>query len=207
MKKEDVQDAVIRILMIRDLGFTALRKGAEEYLRHTKDKNYNLHDDVFNEALTELIINKTVHKVEQKNGRSVYRLAPQRKEENLLKIEKSIENVSYNLKNINQLGIGQILDYVNPIIKSLSQQYKRLLVRKHFAGKDDTKRIVRLLVRIDEVIGEAVALIKNKEEKKLPDLYTSINHTINMEFMSPSYICSPDPPSNESSGSYGAATF
>src|SRR5579863_9937747 len=181
MKKEDVQDAIIRILMVRDLGFTALRKDAERYLRHTKDKNYNLHDDVFNEALTELITNKTVYKVEAENGRSVYQLAPQRKEENLAKIEKAVENVSNNLKNIRQSEIGQILGYVNPIVKSLSQQHKRLLVRKHFAGKDDTKRIVHLLVRIDEVIGEAIALVKNKREEKLADLYTSINHTINME--------------------------
>lgn len=192
MKQEEVQEAIVNVLMQEEdgIGFSLLGRKTEEHLRETRDENYNLHDDVLNDALSGLL-NKTVYKKPSKtNGRPVYLLAPQRKEEDLDKIEKSVEDVSKHLENIPKKDATEVLSYACEAIKNLSQQHKRLLLRKHFE-KDSAKRIDAIMSKIDKVIGETYAVMKKKEENKLPHLYSSVSYTINQEYLSPSYTCGP----------------
>ena len=191
MKQEEVQEAIVSVLMQCDeIGFSLLCKKTEKRLREIGNENYNLHDDVFNEALSGLL-GKTIYKKPSKiNGRPIYLLAPQRKEENLDKIEKSVEEISKHLENIGKRDVTEVLSYTCDAIKNLSQQHKRLLLRKHF-DKDSAKRIDALMLKIDKVIGEAYMIMKKKEEKKLSYLYSSVNYAINQEYLNPSYRCGP----------------
>jgi hypothetical protein len=191
MKQEEVQEAIVSVLMQEDgIGFSLLSRKTGECLQETRDAKYVLHDDVFNEALLGLL-EKTVYKKSFKtNGRPVYFLAPQRKEENLDKIEKFVDDISKHLENIDKKDVTEVLSYACAAIKNLSQQHKKLLLRKHFE-KASAKKIDALMQKIDKVIGEAYAVMEKKEETKLPYLYSSVNYTINQEYLGPSYTCGP----------------
>ncbi|WP_101476848.1 hypothetical protein [Candidatus Nitrosotalea bavarica] len=186
MKKEDVQDAIIWALMPEDLGYTQLLKKAEERLRD-KEPKYDLHYSVFDEALLGLM-NKSVYKTKQAGRHSIYRLAPQRNEKNLDKIEGHLKKVSAELKKIEDKNISEILDFTDSTIKNLSKSHQRLLIRKHFE-KEDAEKIESIMDAIDKVIAQAFALTERKGEEKLPNLYTSVDYAIKREHMGTEYSC------------------
>lgn len=186
MKKEDVQDAIIWALISEDLGYIRLLKKTEERLRE-KDPTYDLHYSVFDEALLGLM-NKSVYKIKRTGRHATYRLAPQRNEKNLDKIEGHLKKVSAELKKIEGKNISEILDFTDSAIKNLSKSYQQLLIRKHFE-KENAEKIESIMDAIDKVIAQAFALTKRKGEEKLPNLYTSVDYAIKREHMGTEYSC------------------